>query len=141
MHRRGCLIQKNQTSKAFTDFSSHKLDQDQDQDYEDLLGSNKPLAGPSKALITPKIDITRFTWKNLDQIIELIFQAQTLKGRSSFGDKFKAKSPDIYHDRFHIECYNFCQRYKDYFATTRATGPNWILFVATFLWDQINLHW
>ena len=37
-----------------------------------------------------------------------------------------------------MEYYNFCQQYKDYFATAETTGPNQIPFTTFFLWDQIN---
>ncbi len=40
-----------------------------------------------------------------------------------------------------MECYNFCQQCEDHFATCRDTGPNRILFAASFLWDQINFRW
>lgn len=40
-----------------------------------------------------------------------------------------------------MDCYNFCQQCKDYFATARATGSNRILFAATFLRGTISLRW
>ncbi len=40
-----------------------------------------------------------------------------------------------------MECYNFCQQYKDYFATCGAIGPNRILFAVSFLQDHINFRW
>ena len=65
-------------------------------------------------------------------IIQLVFQAQTCKERLS-ENKLKAKSPDVYHDRFHIECYKFDQQCKDYFATVEATKLNQILFWPFFV--------
>ncbi len=56
------------------------------------------------------MDVVKFTQKNLDQIIQLVFQAQTQKRELSLsGDKFKAQFFDVYYDRSHIEYYNFCQ--------------------------------
>ena len=66
-----------------------------------------------------ELNVGQYTQKNLHQIILLVFQAQTSKRRSP-EDKFKADSPDVYCNRSHIECYNFCQKCKDYFATIRA---------------------
>ena len=40
-----------------------------------------------------------------------------------------------------MDCYNFCQQCKDYFANAGATGPTWILFAASFLRDQISFRW
>lgn len=53
-----------------------------------------------------------------------------LKGR--FEDKLKAKTLDIYCGKSHIECYNFCQQFEDYFTITGTNGPNQILFAASF---------
>ncbi len=64
---------------------------------------------------------------------------QASKGRS--GDKLKAKTPDVYHGRSHMEYYNFCQQCEDHFDTCGAIVPNQIPFVATFLRDQINFRW
>ena len=30
---------------------------------------------------------------------------------------FKAKVPDIYYDKLHIDCYHFCKQCKNYFET------------------------
>ncbi len=57
------------------------------------------------------------------------------------GDKFKARTPDVYRGRLHMECYNFCQQCEDHFATCEATGLNQILFAVSFLWDRINFRW
>ncbi len=67
----------------------------------------------------------------------MFFQAS--KGGS--GDKLKAKTPDVYCGRSYMECYSFYQQCEDYFATCGATGPNRILFAASFLQDQINFRW
>ena len=56
-------------------------------------------------------------------------------------EKLNARSPDIYRRKSHMDCYNFCQQCKDYFATAGATGPTRILFAASFLWDRISFRW
>ena len=48
----------------------------------------------------------------------------------------KASIPDLYCDKFYMECYNFYQKCKDYFATTVAEKQNRILFAATFPQNQ-----
>ena len=55
-------------------------------------------------------------------------------------EKLKACSPDIYREKFHIDCYNFCQQCEDYFAITGAIGPTRISFVVSFLQDQISFR-
>ncbi len=129
-------------------------------DHEDPLGSNEP--GPSKAPVgseapeapagppeappgppqAPPFPIlqdpgaNRYSQQDLDRIIQTFLQNS--KGGS--GDKLKAKTPDVYRGRSHMECYNFCQQCEDHFATCRATGPNRIPFAAFFLRDRINFR-
>ena len=37
---------------------------------------------------------------------------------------FKAKIPEMYYGKSHIDCYHFCQHCKDHFETAGATGIN-----------------
>ena len=53
----------------------------------------------------------------------------------------KAWFLDIYWDKTHLECYNFFQQCKDYFATASATGSNRVLFAAIFLKDTALFCW
>ena len=59
----------------------------------------------------------------------------------AYRKKLKARFPDVYRGKSHIDCYNFCQQYEDYFATARATGSTRILFAASFLRDRISFCW
>ena len=59
----------------------------------------------------------------------------------AYRKKLKARFPDVYRGKSHIDCYNFCQQYEDYFATAGATGPTWILFAASFLRNRISFRW
>lgn len=45
----------------------------------------------------------------------------------------KAKNPNLYYGNLNIECYYFCQQYKDRFETIRAKKYKRISFVALFL--------
>ena len=56
-------------------------------------------------------------------------------------EKLKARSPDVYRGKSHMDCYNFCQQCEDYFATAGATGPTRIPFAASFLRDRISFRW
>ena len=53
----------------------------------------------------------------------------------------KARFPDIYWGKTHLEYYNFFQQYKDHFAIAGATGSNRVLFAATFLKDTALFRW
>ena len=54
---------------------------------------------------------------------------------------FKAKVPEVYYGKLHIDCNYFCQQYKDHFETAGATGTNWTLFAAFFLCGNISMRW
>ena len=56
-------------------------------------------------------------------------------------EKLKARSPDVYRGKSHMDYYNFCQQCEDYFATAGATGPTQIPFAASFLRDRISFRW
>ena len=55
--------------------------------------------------------------------------------------KLKVRSLDIYREKSHMDCYNFCQQCEGYIATNGATGPTRIPFATSFLWDRISFHW
>ncbi len=127
-------------------------------DHKDPLRSNKtepseapdgsetlagPLEAPSKPSQAPPLSVLQdlgancYSQQDLDRIIQTFLHVS--KGGS--GDKLKAKTPDVYRNRLHIECYNFCQQYEDHFATYGATRPNQIPFATSFLRDRINFRW
>ena len=55
-------------------------------------------------------------------------------------EKLKARFPDVYCRKSHMDCYNFCQQCEDYFATAGAMGPTQIPFAASFLRDWISFR-
>ena len=69
--------------------------------------------------------------------------ASTLvKPREDTSDRsLKARSPDLYYCNLHIECYYFCQQYKDHFKSAGAKSHKRIPFAATFLKDCILNCW
>ncbi len=135
---RGRPAQRDQAFEAPTGLLSSN------GDYEDPLGLNK--VGPSEAPTGSKAPAgpetpagpealsgspqtlpllqdpgaNCYSHQDLDRIIQTFFLVS--KGRSE--DKLKAKTPDVYHGKSYIKCYNFCQQCEDHFTTCRATGPN-----------------
>ena len=53
----------------------------------------------------------------------------------------KAKVPEVYYGKLHMDCYDFCQQCKDYFEPAGATGTNRTPFAASFLRGNISLRW
>lgn len=133
---KNCLALRSWASKTPNSPLSYQLDQSY---YEDFLVSNQfrlyktPIFVISALLSKAfKLDIAQYTQKNLNQIIQSVFQAQTSKKRS-FENKIKAKSLNVYCDRSYMECDNFCPQCKDYFVITEIIRQNRIPFAAFFL--------
>lgn len=124
VQRKDHLISRYWTFKAFTSFLSQKFD---NKNPEDLVELNKLLAGPSKIpsaeppqASPPKTPhVAQYSKQDLDQIIETFFP--TWKWRLS-RDKLKTRFFDNYCGQFHIECYYFCQQYKDHFTIAKASS-------------------
>ena len=105
-----------------------------------LLGAKTPVANaPATATSIPKYSEDDLQWI-LKTILEARFLTPTpvltpapapIVAKAS-QMKLKARFLDVYHRKFHIDCYNFCQQYEDYFATTRAIRPTRILFAVSF---------
>ena len=53
----------------------------------------------------------------------------------------KAKVPEMYYGKSHMDCYHFCQQCKDHFETAGATGNNRTPFAASFLRGNISVRW
>ena len=53
----------------------------------------------------------------------------------------KARTPEIYWGKSHMECYHFCQQCEDHFETLGATGINRTLFAASFFCNFISFRW
>ena len=53
----------------------------------------------------------------------------------------KAKVPEVYYGKSHMDCYHFCQQCKDHFETAGATGNNRTPFAASFLRGNISVRW
>ena len=64
--------------------------------------------------------------------------SQLLKERER---PLKAKVPDVYYRKLHIDCYYFYQQYEDNFETSWATGTKQTPFAASFLCKNISIRW
>ena len=107
---------------------------------------SKYLNGPSKTkplvAIVPVVatNVPKYFEEKLAEIIMTVLEAQALASTLApapiisevLRDKLKAHSPDVYHEKFHMDCYNFCQQCEDYFATIGATEPTQIPFAVSF---------
>ena len=112
---------------------------------ESLSGSSPPLeSSHDKALVNPiaiEPPIAKYTEEDLQRILRTVLEARAPPSDGAREKPLKARSPDVYRGKSHMECYNFCQQCEDHFATAGAKGPNRIFFAASFLRDRINFRW
>ena len=85
--------------------------------------------------------VAKYIEEDLQRIFRTVLKTRVSSFHSLREKPLKAKLPDVYYGKSHIECYNFCQQCEDYFATARAKGSNRILFAVSFLRDRINFCW
>ena len=82
----------------------------------------------------------KYSAEDLQQIFKTVLEAKAptpaFQPDGPWEKLFKAQVPDLYYRKTHMECYNFCQKCKDYFVTTGATGLNCVSFAAMCLKDQ-----
>ena len=101
--------------------------------------SDQPEESPADPS-TPK-----YSENDLQRILKAVLEAQAPAPAPAVSEtpreKLKARSPDVYRGKSHMDCYNFCQQCEDYFATAGATGPTRIPFAASFLRDRISFRW
>lgn len=78
--------------------------------------------------------ILNYPKENLKQILKTVLEAQaSITSEESINKLLKARFPDVYCGKSHMECYNFYQQFEDYFTIIRAKDVNQILFATSFL--------
>ena len=122
---RGCLC-RERTSKSPSESSFHP-ESSHDETPVNPLAIEPPIA--------------KYIKKDLYRILRTVLKAQALLSDGAHKKLLKAKSPDVYCGKSHMESYNFCQQCKDHFATAGAKGLNRICFAAFFFCDRINFRW
>ena len=101
----------------------------------------KPLDGLLRLKSPAATNIPRYFEDNLQQIFKAILEAQaptptptpTSVVSKVLRKKLKACGLDVYREKSHMDCYNFCQQCLDYFATIKVTRSTEIFFAASFL--------
>ncbi len=67
--------------------------------------------------------------------------AQATEAKDNTDRPFKLRNPDLYYGHLHIECYYFCQQYKDHFEFAELLGYKCVPFAIGFLKDRIFNCW
>ena len=104
---------------------------------EALTEAPTPLEASTPPLIPP-------TSKDLFTKFMKVFMETTQAQAQALAEprehSLKAKTPETYWGKFHIECYHFCQQCENHFKTSGATGINYIPFAASFFRGSISLR-
>ena len=109
-----------------------------------LLGSSLPPKfshDETPVNLPARPPIAKYTEEDLQRILRTVLEVLAPSSDGPREKPLKARSPDVYRGKSHIEYYNFCQQCKDHFATAGAKSSNRILFAASFLRDHINFRW
>ena len=85
-----------------------------------------PESSHGKNPVNPSVkpSVAKYTEKDLQKILKTVLEAQVPPSHGPREKPLKARLPDIYCDKSHIKCYNFCQQCEDHFATAGAKSPN-----------------
>ena len=85
--------------------------------------------------------VAKYMEEDLQRILRTVLKVRAPPSDGPREKPLKARSPDVYRGKSHIECYNFCQQCEDHFATAEAKDPNRILFATLFFHNRINFQW
>ena len=113
-----------------------------------------PAPAPASPLAPVPVDAdatVRYSEADLQRILRTVLEARPLAPAPApqplvFSDgprerPLKARFPELYCGKTHMECYNFIQQCEDHFATAGAKGPNRVPFAATFLRERALFRW
>ena len=101
-------------------------------------------AGPPDAPVPAPAKYAKEDLQAMTKVcIDSILQAQAVRPEpaSHREGQLKARFPNLYYGKSHMECYHFCQQCEDQFATAGATGSNRTPFTASFLRGRISFRW
>ena len=102
------------------------------------VGSNKAPTPPEASTPTLVPSPTEDLFTKFMKVFMETIQAQVLAEPRE--RPLKAKTPETYWSKSHMECYHFCQQYEDHFEISGTTGMNYTPFVASFLRSSISLR-
>ena len=110
--------------------------------------SRNPTSGPAlvPALIPASVPAPAPAPGSFDELFRQFMKAylESQKPSRPLAERersLKAKVPDVYYEKLHIDCYHFCQQCEDHFETAGATGANRTPFAASFLRGNISVYW
>ena len=73
----------------------------------DYKGAISPILDPGAGSV--RLLMAKYIEKDLQQILKAVLEAQVPASNKPLEKLLKARSPDVYYGKSHMECYNFCQ--------------------------------
>ena len=117
-----------------------------DSESDELMAPEKGIPAPSHAsapaLVEPTLAL-KYSEADLMRILKIFSETKGQEPKAEVPRErpLKAKVPDVYFGKSHMDCYHFCQQCEDHFETAGATGSNRTPFAASFLRGKINFWW
>ena len=111
-----------------------------------LAPSCNPISGPE---LVPTLILALFPTpappssnKLFKQFMRIYLELDQGPGQPSAEreQSFKAKVPEVYYGKLHMNWYHFCQQCKDHFETTGTNGTYRTPFATFFLCKNISVH-
>lgn len=121
-----------------------------DEEFLAPLGASNEPAGLSNSWSSSaSFQIPKYTRDDLQRILKTVLEAQPLTARGKdqkiFEDPLKwalkPKAPDGYKSKSYINCYNFIQKCKDYFAMFESQNCNQVSFAIMFSKERSLNRW
>ena len=103
-----------------------------------------PAPSPASVLaLAESMLALKYSKVDLMKILKIFLESKSQEPKSKVSCKqpLKAKVSEVYFAKLHMDCYYFCQQYKDHFKTASATRSNRTLFAALFFCRKINFWW
>ena len=134
------------------DFCSHKVAistspaSGSDSKSDELGALEKDTPVPSHAgtpALTESTLALKYSEADLMRILKIFSKTKSQKPKAKVLRErpLKAKVPDIYFGKSHIDCYHFCQQCNGHFETAGITGSNRTSFATLFFFGKINSWW
>ena len=105
-------------------------------------GTSAPSHASAPAPVKPILAL-KYSETDLMRILKIFSETKGQEPKAEVPRKrpLKAKVPDVYFGKLHMDCYHFCQQCEDHFETAGATGSTRTLFTISFLCGKINFRW
>ena len=102
-------------------------------------GNPAPSHVSAPALVESTLAL-KYNKTDLIKILKIFLEtkSQEPKAEVPCEQPLKAKVPDVYFGKLHMDCYHFCHQCKDYFKIADTTRSNHTLFAILFLCEKIN---